>query len=189
VKLAACSLALLLGLGPTLSSVERLRAKVPVVGVSAAASEIAGKYSSAHPELAARHLWLPGGRNLYLFPDDTYVYCEWGDVLDETVFDKGTWRLQGSRIALSSSPDVTWPNRGQRAYVAVRRDNRSEILLVGEEADLPEIEAYAGDRSETALLLHSYTRLQTIPSDGAREAKAELLKRAWNPAFFHSKKR
>jgi hypothetical protein len=160
-----------------------------VVGVSGAAGEFAGKYSSAHPELTARHLWLHGGRNLYLFPDRTYVYCEWGDLLEETVFDKGTWRIQGSRISLSSDPEVTWQDRGQRAYVAVRRATRNEILLVGEDSDLSEIEGSAGDRPEAMLLLHSCARLEPLAPSDAVEVKLRLLKRAWNPAFFQSSKR
>ncbi len=189
MKFTVCSVLLLLGAGPSLSPVARLRAKVPVVGVSDAAREVAGKYSSAHPELKDRRLWLHSGRNLYLFSDQSYIYCEWGDLLDETVYDKGTWHFEDSRIELQSDPEVTWPTRGQRAYVAVRRVTRQEILLVGLDWDLPEFEAHANDRPEFMLLLHSYTRLEPLKPDSTTHVKTELLKRAWNPAFFESKKR
>ena len=43
MKFTVCSVLLLLGAGPSLSPVARLRAKVPVVAVSDAASEVAGK--------------------------------------------------------------------------------------------------------------------------------------------------
>lgn len=187
MKSIAVGLVLMIVAPPAAGPLDRLRAKVSVVSASDAAGGLAGKYSSAHPDLLEGHLRLHSGRTLYLFPDQTYVYCEWGDLLDETVYDKGKWRVHDGQIKLNSDPDVTWSERGQRVYVVVRRLNRpAEVLLVGVDWDLPQLEASEASRAEFRLLLHSYLRLEHLDRTTSVLVKRDLLRRAWNPSFFTS---
>src|SRR5262245_18661708 len=48
------------------------------------------------------------GAELYLFPDATYIYTEWGCVEPETIHDKGNWRLNGDVVVFTADADVTW---------------------------------------------------------------------------------
>src|SRR5947209_19022113 len=81
---------------------ERLRAHVhvePVIG--ATAHEIAGHYSSNPKEIGRSPL---SGNDLYLFPDGSYLYSEWGDLEPVTIRDKGTWAFSDGAVKLVSDP-------------------------------------------------------------------------------------
>src|SRR6266480_1967218 len=90
---------------PHVTPLDRLQAKVqvdPINGVSP--QRLAGKYSNPPKEF---HGGLSGD-DLYLFPDGTYIYCEWADIEPLTVRDKGAWKLADGLVVLTSDRDVTW---------------------------------------------------------------------------------
>src|SRR5439155_210966 len=88
-----------------------------------------------------RHL---RGEELYLFPDGTYIYCEWADIEPLTLRDKGAWKLADGLVVLTSDRDVTWDPDTEPKYVAVRRRSHyHEILLVGIGRDLSYFEENA----------------------------------------------
>src|SRR5438132_5944701 len=84
------------------------------------------------------------GDDLYLFPDGTYIYCEWADIEPLTMRDKGAWKLADGLVVLTSDRDVTWDPDTEPKYVAVRRRSHyHEILLVGIGRDLSYFEENA----------------------------------------------
>src|SRR6266699_5616844 len=88
---------------PHVTPFDRLQAKVqvdPINGVSP--QRLAGKYSNPPKEF---HGGLSGD-DLHLFPDGTYIYCEWADIMPVTVYDKGMWRMSGLTIELTSDAEV-----------------------------------------------------------------------------------
>jgi len=88
---------------------DRLAAKVPLELVwPAAASDLAGHYTGQTSELEARVGPFLGGEDRYLFPDGSYVYCEWTDLMPGSVFDKGKWSVVGNLLKLVSDTDVRW---------------------------------------------------------------------------------
>src|SRR3989475_13197660 len=94
------------------------------------------------------------GDDLYLFPDGTYIYCEWADIEPLTVRDKGAWKLADGVVVLTSDSDVTWDPGVERKYVAVHRRVRPrEILFVGVGRDLSYFEENAKDDPETQLFV------------------------------------
>src|SRR5437660_10101729 len=102
------------------------------------------------------------GDDLYLFPDGTYIYCEWADIEPLTVRDKGAWKLADGLVVLTSDRDVTWDPDTEPKYVAVRRRSHyHEILLVGIGRDLVAKE-----------------RAKTFRPATAAKAKAELMKQS-----------
>ena len=127
------------------------------------------------------------GDDLYLFPDGTYIYCEWADIEPLTVRDKGAWKLADGLVVLTSDRDVTWDPDTEPKYVAVRRRSHyHEILLVGIGRDLSYFEENAKDDPETQLLVVAKERAKTFRPATAVKAKAELMKQSWRPAYFRA---
>ena len=127
------------------------------------------------------------GDDLYLFPDGTYIYCEWADIEPLTVRDKGAWKLADGLVVLTSDKDVTWDPDTVPKYVAVRRRSHyHEILLVGIGRDLSYFEENAKDDPETQLLVVAKERAKTFRPATAAKAKAELMKQSWRPAYFRA---
>jgi hypothetical protein len=119
------------GLAHGQSSMARLRVIVAVEAVAALTPEqFAGRYANPPEELNRTQEPLVGN-NLYLFPDRTYIYCEWANIMPKTIFDKGTWTFATGMIELKSDPDVTWNPDLEREFLGVRRPSHTEILLVG----------------------------------------------------------
>src|SRR5262245_16141820 len=77
------------------------------------------------------------GSDLYLFPDGTYIYCEWTQVVPRVIYDKGRWTEAAGVVELKSDPEVRWPPSVERRLIAVQRRRRAgEVILVGEEGKL-----------------------------------------------------
>jgi hypothetical protein len=170
-------------------AVERLRAKTPVDAVRGASIEqLAGRYTSTSEELGKYVGPFKGGDDLYLFPDGTFVYCEWTDVSPLTVYDKGTWRIAEGLVELRSDPKVTWDPEIERRYAAIRRSSgNKEILLIGVARDLVRFEKDAGKDAGFMLLVIAKKRETTFSKEAAGRVKARLLKEAWRPEYFQEK--
>ena len=167
------------------SPLERLRAKTRVDAVTEIApAHLAGKYTSTSKELQERVGPFLGGNDLYLFPDGTYIYCEWADIEPVTVYDKGTWVFTDGQVELTSDPQVTWKPRAERKYVAVHRPSRAEeVLLVGTGRDLDYFEKHAGKDPEFMLLVSAKKREETFSQQEAEKLKVTLMKDAWRPKY------
>jgi hypothetical protein len=172
------------------SALVRLRSKVAVEAVQGTLETLAGRYTNPSQELMDS--WGGGtlsGEDLYLFPDGTYLYCEFADVEPLTVHDKGRWKLSGALIELLSDAEVTWGPRAERRYVIVRRSSRaSEVLLIGLQRELPNFEAGASDGPESMLLVVALARAERYDANAAVKAKAWLMKNAWRPGWFSQRK-
>jgi hypothetical protein len=176
----------LAGTSSPLSSAERLRARIPIEAVDRIAPvKLAGQYTSSSKELRKLVGGFLSGNDLYLFPDGTYIYCEWADIEPTTVHDKGRWGFANGLIELKSDPDVNWEPGIDRTYAAVRRaSHKKEILLVGVGHDLPYFEKEAGDDPNLMLLIVAKKQKATFTEAGASKLKASLLKEAWRPESF-----
>lgn len=180
-----------LATSPTaLEAIERLRAKTPVEAVAGANFEqLVGRYTSESKELRKRIGGFLSGDDLYLFPDGSYIYCEWADIEPTTVHDKGTWKATGGLVELKSDPEVTWDpgkyRRYDRRYAAFHRSSRNnEIILIGVDYALPRFEEEAGDDPAFMLLVVGKKREATFNRAAAKALKARLLKESWRPEYF-----
>jgi hypothetical protein len=184
-------LAQLASAGHEATPLGRLRAKVPVEAVaSVPPAQFAGRYTTTSEELGKLTGPFMGGEDLYLFPDGSYIYCEWSDNAPLTIYDKGTWKLGRGLVELKSDPKVTWNPEIERQYMAVRRkSSNKEILLVGTKEDLRRFEKNAGDNPGFMLLVIARKRESLFTSESAASVKARLLREAWRPAFFEEKEK
>lgn len=168
----------------------RLRSKIDVEQIGAPAmNSVAGHYSSNPEELRKRVGPPLGGDDLYLFPDGSYLYIEWADILPATIQDKGTWAISAGEISLTSDPDITWKTRtADRHYLLARRSSHaSEVLAVGTNFDLAYFEKHAEEDPEFMLLVCSKLRVNEISENVSVELKKKLMREAWRPEFYRSK--
>jgi hypothetical protein len=174
---------------PTSDALERLQAKVPVESLASVdVSAIAGHYANPPRELARQLGGVLDGNDLYLFPDGTYIYCEWADIQPLTIYDKGQWGFANGAVELKSDPDVTWDPEADRAYVAIRRRSTTkEVLLVGVHSDLQRFGAESQDNPELTLLYLAKKRDSTITRLKTARVKARLLRESWRPEYFKTK--
>jgi hypothetical protein len=176
-------------------ALERLRAKVPVESVTDASIErLAGYYKNTSKELGERVGGFLSGDELYLFPDGTYIFCEWSDISPLTISDKGTWTIANSLVELKSGPEITWDpgayRQYDRKYAAIRRSAQpKEVLLVGVKYKLSNFEELAGDDPGFMLIVVSMKRESTIDGKQAKVLKAKLMKSAWRPEYFQKPSR
>lgn len=166
--------------GPSAAeAIERLRASLPITAVQGTTVAVAGRYSNGDGL---------SGTDLHLFPDGTYLYCEWADVGGLVAYDKGTWQLSNALVKLVSDPDVTWDLRGGRLYIMIRREGHpQEVLLMGLERDLPYLEEAIRERDD--LLEHTFlflalAREQTYELPESAILQADLMERLWTPHYF-----
>jgi hypothetical protein len=170
----------------SVSPLARLRAKIAIDPVTDLTPvKIAGQYENPGKELIRHIGGALSGDVLYIFPDNTYVYCEWADIMPTTIFDKGTWDLSDGVLKLTSSPEITWRPVVERQFVVVhRRSHVGEILLVGIDKELPYFEEKAGADPDTMLLIVAKQREKRISQAKAAQVKAELMRKSWRPEYF-----
>lgn len=168
------------------SPLDRIQAKMTVVSVAnLTLVQIAGQYKNPSNELIKRVGGPLSGNSLYIFPDNTYIYCEWADIMPNTVFDKGTWSFSEGVLRLKSAPEITWDPELERRFLAVRRPfHAKEIILVGIEKELPYFEKDAGDDPELMLLIVARLRDKAVSQASAAGLKASLMREGWRPDFF-----
>jgi len=174
------------GLHPAVGPLERIRAKIsvePVANLNPA--EFAGQYKNPSKELISRVGPPLGGNSLYIFPDKTFVYCEWTDIMPDTVFDKGAWSFSGDILELKSASEVTWDSHLERRFLAVRRQSHAgEIILVGIGKDLHYFEKEARDDPGLMLLIVGRQRDRIISQAETAKLKTKLMREGWRPDYL-----
>jgi hypothetical protein len=173
----------------TLSPLERLTTKVAVESVKVVdMSRLAGHYTNPSKDLVKRMGGALSGDELYLFPDGTFLYCEWADIQPLTIYDKGTWTFTNGAVELKSDPDVTWDPEADRTYLVVRRrSKKKELLLVGVHSDLPRFEAESQGDPELMLLIVCKGRRGELTREASTRVKTQLLDQSWHPEYFKEK--
>jgi hypothetical protein len=122
------------------------------------------------------------GRELYLFPDTTYIYTEWGCLEPETIHDQGAWRVDEGVLFfapdanVARDPDLTFDRR----YAGVRA--RGQLRLFGLDFSVEVLRKQSrDDPAAWASFLGLSQRIAWTQAEGQR-AKALLLKRLLRPS-------
>jgi hypothetical protein len=149
---------------------------------------LAGRYTGETSELQSRVGPFLSGEDLYLFPDGSYVYLKWADVMPRTVYDKGKWTGRAGVVELISDPEITWDPSIDRRHLLVRRAVRKqEIMLLALPADIDYFEKNASDDPELMLLIVGMARTEVLTEKTSAAVKARLMREAWNPNFFRKR--
>lgn len=127
------------------------------------------------------------GKELYLFPDRSYVYTEWADIMPEVVMDKGRWALEDGSLVFTPDPDVTWRQRSDRWFVAVRANEESGDRLFGLERSFDLLKKILGGEDVYAgstIWAMALRKQGDIDATHGPAFKARLLERAWDPEAY-----
>src|ERR1700741_1698732 len=113
-----------------------VRPLVPSIAVVAPTDwrhALAGHYEPAK-RLSKPRVPELSGDDLYLFPDKTYIYLEWTDILPETVYDKGAWSFDGRFVRLYTDGSVP-KQKGRRDMIFIPMTatyaKKTRCLLIG----------------------------------------------------------
>lgn len=91
------------------------------------------------------------GDDLYLFPDQTYLYLEWMDILPYKIYDRGTWDYREGFVILKTD-----------GAIAGGREPRDAVYLPLV-ATIPEpFRYYGGEKKECKLLLGVHWELPSL---------------------------
>lgn len=157
-----------------------LSANVPIAVADVPASEVAGLWKSGDGLLS--------GENLYLFPDGSYIYTEWGDLLPETIYDKGEWRIDAGVVRLSPNAAIAWNPKSDRRFAALTVPARTGHVLVGLDRTLEcflELVREHPDTSPAEWLEVSASKRRGAITAGETEALTQRLhQEGWRPGFF-----
>jgi hypothetical protein len=161
---------------------KRINAAVSITVLDASQRDLVGPWSSGAGL---------SGVYLYLFEDGSYIYTEWADILPETIYDKGHWRVVDGVVALSSDADVNWERPGREGrFLIFRITGAREQLLLGLDFRFAIFESVVHETPRNA---SGYLRAASLarrrqwkPGDGEREKK-RLMKDCWSPEYFTSK--
>jgi hypothetical protein len=168
------------------SALDRLRSKISVEAVtSATPAQISGQYKNPSKELKEHIGYALNGDSLYVFSDKTYMYCVWGDVMPDTIVDKGQWTFSDGELHLKSDSEITWDPEIDRTLLAVRRAfHLREILLIGADRDVSYFENNAKGDPNLMLLILGKMREASFNPEQAAKVKRDLYRNDWRPDFF-----
>jgi hypothetical protein len=125
------------------------------------------------------------GRHLYLFHDGSYFYTESGDLLSETIFDRGRWQRTDWGLEMSPDITVTWTQRNDRRYLAIVVPKVSgDVRLLG----LDKTWALLGRaRIPIDSEMGAFVTLEKkaeLTQEATEDMQRRLLKDAWRPEHF-----
>jgi len=134
------------------------------------------------------------GRELYLFPDNTYMFTDWSDMREETVCDRGSWTISFDLVALSSDKSFSSIYPRDKIYVPIIHtvSNRNDLVLMGTRWDysfaIESLTETAREYSDDPDFVKGFSingirRVAPISSDEAEKLKVKLLKRVWESHF------
>lgn len=164
---------------------------VPAVSAPTSAAEtlalLPAHFSDRNPELERRLLSATSGEDLYLFPDHSYLYVRWADIMPATVFDRGNWSFETDVVALQSDRSVR-----QRDFPKDRRfvplyynvAGRRTLLLMGTDWDFSYFKENATKNDDLMLLLCSFTHIEPIERARAETLRQKLYADSWRPESF-----
>lgn len=162
----------------------RVNDLVPVSAIESNSFQQDAIFSSSSEELSKQVGGLSSGNNLYLYSDWAYIYTEWADIMQETIFDKGSWEFIDGCVFLTSDSDIKWKTNNPKTLIALRRNKvADEVFLLGVDKDLDYFEDNSGDNPELMLLLKTLKRIKFLKS---KVKQSDLISRAWRPIFFES---
>jgi hypothetical protein len=73
------------------------------------------------------------GSELYLFPDGSYMYTEWADILPETLYDRGRWSLSEGILRLSSDATLSKTHLRDKSYVGMHYKGKAPLDPLGDD--------------------------------------------------------
>ena len=171
-----------------------------VISASETTAEgLAGHYANPGPSINNSTFggYALFGRDLYLFPDSTYIYLEWADIMPSTIYGKGTWAVSNSVVHLCDDRAIQASGYGaDPSYLALALTNtvlqkvltnvvpRRVVLLAAGFLRQPlENGSRHGDR-EMDLLVSGLERAKCLRKNETEATRRKLMAECWRPGYF-----
>lgn len=171
---------------------QELQQMLPAVSAPRSATEtlalLQAHFSDRNPELERRFLPATSGEDLYLFPDRSYLYVRWADIMPATIFDRGTWSFETEVLALQSDRSVQqqdFPKDRRFVPLYYNVSGRRTLLLMGTNWDFSYFKENATKSDDLMLLLCSFTHIEPIEPARAETLRQKLYADSWKPEFFN----
>jgi hypothetical protein len=127
------------------------------------------------------------GDDLYLFPDRSYLYLRWADIMPPTIYDRGTWLFETGVLSLQSDHSVQ-----QRDFPKDRRfiplyhnvSGKRTLLLMGTSWDFSYFKEKATMNDDFMLFLCTLTHIEPIEPANAETLQKKMYADSWKPEFF-----
>jgi len=148
-------------------------------------NEIPGIYSTYGPTMLERLGRGTSGSLFYIFPDGTYLYTKWADIMPETIYEKGHWEINDSFITFIGDNSLSKERSTSEKYLPIRMENNN-ILIMGNKWDYHYFSTHYFDGDDPAfiMLVATHEKIKNISNVEIEPLKAELMERAWKPWFF-----
>ncbi len=165
-----------------------------VPGVSAPVSEnetlalLPAHFSDRNSEVKRQVLPPSSGEDLYLFPDRSYLYLEWADIMPATICDKGTWSFKDGIVSLQSDnsiPQQRFPK--DKRYLALYHivSEKRTLLLLGTDWHFSYFKQNATKNDDLMLFLCTFIYLEDIKPVRAETLRKKIYAESWRPEFFN----
>jgi len=148
---------------------------------------ISGHYCTLGPSMKERRGGALSGSELYLFPDNTYIYLKWADILPLTIYEKGQWDINNSFIILHSDGSVhqkDLPRDHEYLPLIIQSGTKDNIFIMGTEKEYSYFIKEAKNDPAFMLLLCGLEKEKTISHNETKSIREKLMKESWRPEFF-----
>ncbi|PKO19821.1 hypothetical protein CVU37_02195 [candidate division BRC1 bacterium HGW-BRC1-1] len=130
------------------------------------------------------------GFDLYLFPDETFIYLEWADIMPRTIMSKGAWALENGYVALHDDGETSKPHERQPSpsvwlpLVVDLGTTQIPCLMDGQwwYGDFMENPRESGDPS--SIIWSSLEKSSDLPISETTALKADLKRKHWRPHYL-----
>ncbi|MFA5794073.1 MAG: hypothetical protein WC980_03260 [Candidatus Brocadiia bacterium] len=124
------------------------------------------------------------GDDIYFFPDKTYMYTHWADIIEEHICDKGRWAYEQGFLSIYSDNTIkitSWlPRPGDTTYLPIQYpiDGKDRLLLMGTDKGFSY--GVGGKRlhDDSDLFLITFGKIEDITVEGTEGIKANLMKQS-----------
>lgn len=143
----------------------------------ASVNDYAARYSSFSqgPQLS--------GSDIYLFPDGSYMYVRYADLLPPTIHDKGRWGFAEGILTLESDASIPESARTHDVrYVALVHED--DLFMLGAEKEYSYFITNGLENPSLLLEIISHKRAAPLSIVDTDRLKRELMQQAWTPDFF-----
>mgnify|MGYP001573995933 CR=1 FL=1 len=124
------------------------------------------------------------GCDLYLFPDKTYFYLEWGCLSPAYIADKGIWIYKDGRLTLQS--DNFFPKKyqhlsGEKNYIPMLLpyEGKDWLLIMGLGREFSYYKKTTTKGDKTQLLICTLGKSETVTND----SKEKLFTKYWQARY------
>ncbi len=157
----------------------------PVAALTTAS--LSGRYSNPGPTLEGGL----SGDDLYLFPDASFFFLKWADILPRTIYSRGSWQVENGYVTLHDDGVLSGTSRLRgvsRAWVplSLTLGTSESVCLVGSSYHYNQLLSRMRPNEEPGfrVILSSLERAGDIPPSKAEELKASLMRNYWRPRYL-----